>query len=164
MSVVGATPSLKFIADIVGDRAPHSMSEMYGISYATGGNLPTAGEISLSDFKNKVITMNQVITDDWGDGTTILASDAAAGDRFGNSVAISGDYAIVGATYKREGGVNSGSAYIFHRTEANTWDDGTKIVAPGGPANDFFGQSVGISGDYAIVGAWYHGDIASAPP
>lgn len=45
----------------------------------------------------------------WIDLEKILASDGAAGDRFGASVAISGDYAIVGA-YGDD--VNTGSAYV----------------------------------------------------
>ena len=43
----------------------------------------------------------------------ITASDAAADDYFGNSVSISGDYAIVGAILDDDDGINSGSAYIF---------------------------------------------------
>jgi hypothetical protein len=145
---VGDSPSLNFIGDTVGDTAPHSMSEMYGIRFATG-NSPTTGAISLSDFRN------QVITEDWDTGTKILASDRTAYDGFGVSVAISGDYAIVGA-YQNDDPTDSGSAYIFRRTGTNTWntwDAGTKIVASDAVASDEFGYSVGIDGDYAIVGA-----------
>ena len=143
---VGATPSLNFIGDTVGDTAPHAMSEMYGIRFATG-NSPTTGSISLSDFRN------QLIIKDFDAGTKILASDAIADDRFGWSAAISGDYAIVGVRWSDDGGANSGSAYIFRRTGTNTWDAGTKILASDPAADDLFGYSVGISGDYAIVGA-----------
>lgn len=47
----------------------------------------------------------------------------------------------------------TGAAYIFHMTGLNTWDGGTKIVASDAQADDYFGISVSISGDYAIVGA-----------
>ena len=50
---------------------------------------------------------------DFGSQTKILASDAAAADYFGHSVAISGNYAIVGAYGNDDGGNFSGSAYIF---------------------------------------------------
>jgi hypothetical protein len=43
----------------------------------------------------------------------LLASDGAADDEFGESVAISGDYAIVGAYLDDDNGTDSGSAYIF---------------------------------------------------
>ena len=148
---VGATPSLNFIGDTVGDVAPHSMSEMRGIRFATG-NSPTTGAISLGNFRN------QVITGGWDAGTKILASDAAFGDQFGIGVAISGDYAIAGAFGNDDGGGNSGSAYIFRRTGKNTWDAGKKIVASDRAAGDEFGIAVGISGDYAIVGAHANDD------
>jgi hypothetical protein len=90
-------------------------------------------------------------------GVKLVAPDAQAGDLFGNAVAISGDYAIVGA-YQEDGGAGdsldrAGAAYIFHRTGDNSWDDGVKLVASDAQAGDRFGVSVGISGDYAIVGA-----------
>jgi hypothetical protein len=90
----------------------------------------------------------------WDAGTKITASDAAADEWFGDSVAISGDYAIVGAFNPDPGGTAAEAAYIFHRTGANTWDAGTKITAPDGQDKDYFGRSVAISGDYAIVGAY----------
>ena len=103
-----------------------------------------------------------IITDaDWDTETKIVASDDAAEDVFGTTVAMDGDYAIVGAPRNDDGGTNSGCAYIFRRTGANTWDSGYKIVASDDAANDEFGHSVAISGDYAIVGAWFDDDTAS---
>jgi hypothetical protein len=92
-------------------------------------------------------------TNTWDAGTKIGASDAAGGDLFGESVAISGDYAIVGARLNDDPD-NSGSAYIFRRTDINTWDAGTKIIAPDAATGDEFGSSVSISGNTAIVGAY----------
>ena len=144
---VGATPSLNFIGDTVGDVAPHSMSEMYGIRFVMGSS-PVSGTISLDDFRNQILVKTMV------ERTKLLASDAAANDYFGIRVAISGDYAIVGASGDSDAGSASGSAYIFRRTTGtNTWDSGTKIVASDAAAGDYFGYSVAISGDYAIVGA-----------
>ncbi len=95
--------------------------------------------------------------DKWGTSTNvenkkILASDAAANDFFGYSVSMSEDYAIVSAYLDDDNGSNSGSAYIFHKT-SNTWTQQAKILASDAAANDIFGHSVSISGDYAIVGA-----------
>ncbi|HJM10187.1 MAG TPA: FG-GAP repeat protein, partial [Candidatus Marinimicrobia bacterium] len=91
----------------------------------------------------------------------IVASDAATGDNFGRSVAISGDYAIAGAPYDDDGGTNSGSAYIFKRS-GTEWSQEDKIVASDPAANDVFGISVAISGDYAIVGAHNDDDGGSS--
>ena len=79
----------------------------------------------------------------------ITAADGAAGDLFGESVSISGDYAIVGA----KGDDGTGSAYVFKRT-GTSWAQEAKLLASDGAAGDLFGWSVSISGDYAVVGAF----------
>ncbi len=86
----------------------------------------------------------------------IWASDGAVDDAFGGSVSISGDYAIVGATYDDDNGNNSGSAYIYKRDGAS-WVQEAKLVPADGSENDQFGISVSIDGDYAAVGAVYIG-------
>jgi hypothetical protein len=90
----------------------------------------------------------------WDAGTKIVAPDPEPGDNFGISVSISGDYAIAGADHEDSGAANAGAAYIFHRTGSASWDTGTKIVAPDPDRENYFGRSVSISGDYAIVGAF----------
>jgi hypothetical protein len=91
----------------------------------------------------------------WQEQQKLLASDGAAGDRFGVRVSISGDYAIVGAM--QEASAGTGSAYIFKR-ESDGWIEQTKLTALDGAASDLFGVSVYISGDYAIVGAYWDDD------
>jgi hypothetical protein len=95
-------------------------------------------------------------TDSWGLVTKITASDGAIEHYFGSSVSISGDTAIVGAENDDDNGPDSGSAYIFSRNQGGTdsWGQVTKITASDGAEYDFFGTSVSISGDTAIVGAW----------
>merc|ERR1712000_300414 len=83
-----------------------------------------------------------------------MGTDPQASDYFGTSVAISGNYVVVGANGEDAGGSGAGAAYIFHRTGSNTWDAGVKIVATDPQASDEFGKSVAISGDYVVVGAY----------
>lgn len=76
-----------------------------------------------------------------------------ANDIFGNSVAIAGFSAVVGSYQDDVGAnVNQGSALIFN-LNAGTWMLSQKITEPLGVANGFFGKSVAISGNYAIMGA-----------
>ena len=85
----------------------------------------------------------------------LTASDGARDDHFGSAIAISRDYAIVGA-YGNDN--NRGAAYIFER-EGTSWIEQTKLRKPGfRQTDDYFGYSVDINGDYAIVGA-YGSDI-----
>ena len=84
--------------------------------------------------------------------TTRLASDGVAGDNFGFRVAISGDYALVGASGKTIGSnTNQGAAYVFVRS-GSSWTQQERLTASDGALDDAFG-SVAISGDYALVGA-----------
>ncbi|MDF1592228.1 MAG: hypothetical protein P1P89_11980 [Desulfobacterales bacterium] len=90
----------------------------------------------------------------WIEQTKITPSDTPSHyHRFGWSVSVSGDYAIVGAPHDDHAGDQSGSAYIFKR-EGTTWTEQTKLIGSDVVATDYFGYSVSISGDYAIVGAW----------
>jgi hypothetical protein len=79
----------------------------------------------------------------------LLASDGITGDRFGISVAISGEYAIVGASGNDH---TQGSAYIFKKI-GNQWEEKAKITASDGEVLDLFGYSVDIWSDYIIVGS-----------
>ncbi|MEO6488374.1 MAG: FG-GAP repeat protein, partial [Ferruginibacter sp.] len=85
----------------------------------------------------------------WTQQQKLTASDGAGGDNFGGSVGISGSDAIIGAPGDD---VFKGSAYIFH-FNAGTWQQLPKLTANDGVANDFFGFSVSVSGNYALVGA-----------
>ena len=105
-------------------------------------------------------------TDNWGEVKKLVASDAAAGDGFGGSergVAISGDTAIVGAALNDDAGDDSGSAYIFRQDEGGTdnWGEVKKVTASDAAAGDFFGSTVAISGDTAMVGALLNDDAGS---
>jgi hypothetical protein len=91
----------------------------------------------------------------WIQQAKLKASDGAAGDIFGFTTSISGDYAIVGAHFDDDNGNDSGSAYVFKRS-GTTWTQQAKLKPSDGAADNWFGRSVAISGDYAIVGA--HGD------
>jgi len=90
----------------------------------------------------------------WSQVAKIQASDKQGGDQFGWSVAISGDRAIVGAYNEDTGGTDAGAAYIFERS-GGMWSQVAKIQASGKQAGDNFGVSVAISGDRAMVGAYW---------
>ncbi|MBN1507421.1 MAG: FG-GAP repeat protein [Sedimentisphaerales bacterium] len=90
--------------------------------------------------------------DAWIEQAELFAYDGAAGDEFGYSVSISGDYAVVGAPCDRQKGYEAGATYVFRRT-GDVWVRQAKLVAHDGAAGDNFGYSVSISGDSVLVGA-----------
>ena len=79
-------------------------------------------------------------------------------DYFGESVALSGTTALVGAL---EANSNAGAAYIF--TEGTSgWPMSAAIKDPGGSADEF-GNAVAISGTSAVIGAHFAGsDVGMA--
>ncbi len=87
----------------------------------------------------------------WTEQAKLTASDGAAGDNFGNSVSISGDYAIVGAPKGSGVWFLQGAAYIFVRS-GNSWVQQAKLNSSDGVIGETFGTSVSINGDYAIIG------------
>jgi hypothetical protein len=89
----------------------------------------------------------------WTPQAKLTASDSAAGDLFGRSVSISGDYIVIGAYQDDPSGEDSGSAYIFKR-DGESWIEMAKLSASDGAGGDFFGWSVSISGDDVIVGGY----------
>ncbi|MBI4701376.1 MAG: hypothetical protein HY744_09490 [Deltaproteobacteria bacterium] len=93
----------------------------------------------------------------WTEEAKLIASDGAKEDRFGDSVSLSGDSALVSASGDDNKGQDSGSAYVFLRTGAS-WAQEAKLLASDGAAKDFFGCSVSIGGDTALVGARYDDD------
>ncbi len=87
----------------------------------------------------------------WNQTAKLTASDGAAGNGFGYSVAVSGDQVVVGAVFDDDNGETSGSAYVFE--ENCSWSQTAKLLASDGAAGDWFGNSVSVSGDRVVVGA-----------
>jgi hypothetical protein len=89
----------------------------------------------------------------WTHQATLVSSDGGTSDQFGDAVSISGNYAIIGAGYRTVDAKKfQGQAYIFNRT-GTVWSEQSVLTASDGAANDLFGVSVSISGNYAVAGA-----------
>jgi roadblock/LC7 domain-containing protein len=90
----------------------------------------------------------------WSNQQKVIASNQAAFDHYGFSVSISGNAAIVGAYYAPFNGISqAGTAYIY-TLSGNNWVEQQNIGASYSTQRKFFGWTVGISGDNAIVGAY----------
>jgi hypothetical protein len=89
-----------------------------------------------------------------------INTDLLPSDNFGYSVAISGDYAIVGAPNDDELGYsNAGSVSIFRKNENDVWELQMKITNTDPGIGENFGGEVNINGEYAIIGA-----VGDKPP
>jgi hypothetical protein len=95
----------------------------------------------------------------WTQQAKLTASDGVELDRFGDSVAVSGDAStvVVGVTNAAvdvDGNVARGAAYVFVHSGA-TWAQGAKLTGSDRAGLDQFGASVAVSGDgsTAVIGA-----------
>ena len=100
----------------------------------------------------------------WGQQAYLKASNTAASDEFGSSVAISGDTVVIGATFEDSNATaingdqtnnsasSAGAAYVFARN-GSTWSQQAYLKASNTNASDQFGSSVAVSGDTVVVGA-----------
>ena len=89
----------------------------------------------------------------WSHQAKLIASDGASGDKFGLSVSVSGNTAVVGAHHDDDNGENSGSAYVFER-DGTAWSEISKLIAADGASHDNFGHSASVSGNSIVVGAY----------
>jgi len=90
-------------------------------------------------------------TDDtWESQGTLTAEGGIAGDRFGVSVAISGQTILIGS-YGQTG--FAGAVHVF-RFDGTAWAEQAQLTAPDAAPGDEFGAVTVLSGDVAIIGAW----------
>ncbi len=148
--------------------------DQFGICVALSGDTAVVGALYDDDHGTNsgsayVFQKDQGGADSWGFVRKLTASDADASDYFGREVAISGDHVIVGARGNDDGANHAGSAYVFDRDKdgADQWGEVKKLVASDPGEDDWFGHSVAISGDTAVVGAYEddegaHTDCGSA--
>ncbi len=91
----------------------------------------------------------------WSQTQKLTASDGAAGDQFGYSVALDGTTALVGAAAATVNGNSfQGAAYVFDESDGG-WSQINKLVASDGAAGNRFGTSLALAGTTAFVGAFF---------
>ncbi len=88
----------------------------------------------------------------WSQQQILRATGPGGCHLFGDSVAVSGDTAVVGCPDESDVGVSSGAAYVFVRNEG-VWSQQQRLTASDAAERDYFGWSVSVSGDTAVVGA-----------
>ena len=140
-------------------------SDEFGISVAVDGNTVLVGAHQYDSGKGAAYVFTKPYTG-WADSNEtakFIASDAAANDEFGISVALDGDTAVIGAyqdDHTDDGGHtigNAGSAYVFTKV-SGVWSQKAKLIASDGAANDEFGISVAVNSDTVVVGAYQDDD------
>ena len=131
--------------------------DKFGYSVAVDGDIAVVG--AYRDGENDVTDSGAayVFTRSggvvWDRGVKLTASDGAPYNNFGISVAVDGETVVVGAPGDDDNGTDSGSVYVFTNTNG-VWSQAAKLTASDGATFDYFGQSVAVSGDTILVGAY----------
>ena len=89
---------------------------------------------------------------EWRELTKLVARDGTTDDFFGCAVALSADYALIGARNDNERAQGAGAAYVFKRQDSS-WVQVVKLATRTGESNELFGNAVALLGDYALIGA-----------
>ena len=92
----------------------------------------------------------------WSQQQKLVASDAAAGDYFGTSIALSADTIAAGAPLDdNAGGTDAGSAYVYVRS-GTSWSEQQKLQASDATAGALFGFATAVTDDTFVAGAPDH--------
>ena len=124
--------------------------DKFGYSVSVNGSAALVGAIKAdcaAGFKCGAAYVFRFNGSSWVEEQKLTGSDTATFHHFGESVSLSGNTALVGASLASGGG----SAYVF-RFNGNSWVEEQKIAAPPRTGGGF-ASSVSISGDRAVVGA-----------
>ena len=141
--------------------------DWFGISVAVDGDVVLVGaefeDEKAADAGSAYVFIKPDSANGWADigeddVTKLTVSDGAADDRFGKSVAVDGDTAVIGAYNHDHGSGTNGSAYIFTKNSSGAWIEDFELTASDGAEDDSFGLSVALDGNTAVIGAYADDD------
>ncbi len=148
------TQGQEFMADdgVPGDRAT------FGTAIMIDGDTAVIGALGATVNGHANQGAAYVFTETGGTWTQVaklVADDGAANNYFGQAAAISGDNIVIGAYGASvNGNALQGAAYVYTHV-GGTWTFVKKLVADDAVGGEFFGRSVAMSGNRALVGAPY---------
>ncbi len=131
-------------------------SDHFGVSVSVSGDTALIGASGDDSNTGSAYVFTRTGTT-WSQQQKLIASSPAASDFFGYAVALDVDTALIGMYGEDDSGSNSGAAYVFIRSGVS-WTQQQKLLASDGAVNDYFGVSVSLSGDTALVGTRFDDD------
>jgi hypothetical protein len=130
--------------------------DQFGYSVAIDGNTAVVGAWKRGAGTGAAYVFRET-AGDWVQVGTLTADDAAGGDEFGVSVAISGGLALVGSWADQSIDILAGSAYVFQEGGGGVWSQAAKLTPTLAPMESGlakrFGASVALEGTTAVIGA-----------
>ncbi|MDK1286780.1 hypothetical protein [Pseudoalteromonas umbrosa] len=140
---------------------PAFSEDTLGGNVALKNNMAILG-VSRRDSRGKdsgAVVVFEKQAEAWTQKQILTAIDGKAGDVFGQSIALTERFLVIGAPHSDAPHKDSGSAYVYTR-ENGAWQYQAKLTAKDGAEDDLFGISVAIDGNTILVGADLHDEIA----
>jgi hypothetical protein len=133
------------------------MDDRFGTSVALNSDTALVGAPFENGGGAVFVFVRDPADNSWDRQQKLTASDANPGDRFGYSVSVFGNTAIIGAPQADvAGALTAGAVYVFTRDPMDAtspWSQRQKLEAFDAAADDEFGAAVALAGNTAVVGA-----------
>jgi hypothetical protein len=136
---------------------------LFGVSVGISGSYAVVGSplktVNGVTQAGAAYMFQRAAADDWHSipAAVVTLKDPGLEDWYGWAAAIRGDHALVSAFNRDERGTNAGAAYVYSRTTGNTWVIAGTVSPSDAMDNLYFGMSLALDADHAVVGA-------TAPP
>ena len=141
-----------------------ALMDYFGYSVALSGNTAVVGAYGKTEGGLNSAGAVYVFTrsgSTWTQQAKLLDPHPVQYEMFGESVALSGDTVLIGAPWKDGTYSRAGTAFVFTRS-GTTWTQQAELLRSNAANYDYFGQSVALSGDTALVGVWGKNVFAGA--
>jgi uncharacterized protein (TIGR03437 family) len=140
-------------------------TDSFGVSLALDGDTLLVGSPSdsagnhFNQGATYVYVASSTTPRTWSLQKRIVLADGVGGDRFGISVALSGDVAVTGANNSQlEEAPERNAAYVFLRTGTD-WTRKQKLESGEKADNESYGGAIAIEGDVIFAGDSYAGKV-----
>lgn len=142
-------------AELVAASDNNGEDDRFGRSLAADGRTLAVGATLMDNSTGGVYIFQKNNNGAWVESQKLLGDDTQEGDSFGRTIALDGDWLVVGAA-GADGQL--GAAYVFRRGADGMWAQHTKLAPEGRPEQGFFGLSVAASDGNVLVAAPMAGD------
>jgi hypothetical protein len=141
-------------------------NDFFGAAVAIQGDLifVSATNDRINEAQNQspsgsVLIYQKNANDNWVGIQRIRSTDIEREDHFGSSIAVDGNYLLIGAEYEEDensgpyGDKKLGAAYVFKRDGQGLWSQTQKLITSQRNNQDKVGKVVALSGDYIVLGS-----------